>query len=70
MQLAPEVLSGNYYDGFLSDVWSLGVILYITVSATPPFFGESVGEVVQRIVAGGSPCFVPVDRLGALLNVW
>lgn len=54
MQLAPEVLSGNYYDGFLSDVWSLGVILYITVSATPPFFGESVGEVVQRIVAGAS----------------
>ncbi|CDI77976.1 CAM kinase, CDPK family, putative [Eimeria acervulina] len=50
--LAPEVLAGNYYDGFLSDVWSLGVILFIVVSATPPFFGESDGEVVQRIVAG------------------
>ncbi|OEH75150.1 uncharacterized protein LOC34622538 [Cyclospora cayetanensis] len=50
--LAPEVLAGNYYDGFLSDVWSLGVILYIIISATPPFFGESDGEVVQKIVAG------------------
>ncbi|KAL8272016.1 hypothetical protein Esti_004140 [Eimeria stiedai] len=50
--LAPEVLAGNYYDGFLSDVWSLGVILYIIISATPPFYGESDGEVVQKIVAG------------------
>lgn len=50
--LAPEVLAGNYYDGFLSDVWSLGVILYIIISATPPFYGESDGEVVQKIIAG------------------
>ena len=51
-QLAPEVLAGNYYDGFLSDVWSLGVILYIIISAAPPFYGESDGKVVQKIVAG------------------
>ncbi|KAL8439854.1 hypothetical protein Efla_004380 [Eimeria flavescens] len=50
--LAPEVLAGNYYDGFLSDVWSLGVILYIIISATPPFYGDSDGEVLQKIVAG------------------
>lgn len=62
LQLAPEVLAGNYYDGFLSDIWSLGVILYIIISATPPFYGESDGEVVQKIVAGepcGLVCLLP-----------
>ena len=34
---APEVISGQSYDGMKADVWSLGIILYCMVSARLPY---------------------------------
>jgi len=37
--IAPEVLAKNY--GPKCDLWSIGVITYITLSGIPPFNGAS-----------------------------
>lgn len=45
---APEVLNGNY--DFRCDIWSLGVLCYMLLSGTPPFFGKSVEDVYHSIL--------------------
>ncbi|KEP64682.1 UNVERIFIED_CONTAM: CAM kinase, CDPK family [Hammondia hammondi] len=50
--LAPEVLMGNYYDGFASDAWSLGVILFTMLAAAPPFNGPTHAELTRQITRG------------------
>ncbi len=35
--IAPDILKGDYCEK--CDIWSLGVILYILVTAVPPFDG-------------------------------
>lgn len=33
----PEMVSGRNYDGFVSDVWSMGIIFYVMVCGCLPF---------------------------------
>lgn len=42
--IAPEVIKGDY--SHKCDIWSLGVILYILVTAVPPFDGKNDKEII------------------------
>lgn len=49
--MAPEVVKGEEYD-YLCDLWSAGVILFIMLSGSPPFFEEDDAKVYDLIVKG------------------
>eukprot|EP00929_Paragymnodinium_shiwhaense_P008020 TRINITY_DN111943_c0_g1_i1.p1 TRINITY_DN111943_c0_g1~~TRINITY_DN111943_c0_g1_i1.p1 ORF type:complete len:513 (+),score=111.31 TRINITY_DN111943_c0_g1_i1:121-1659(+) len=49
--VAPEVVSGSTY-GVAVDVWSAGVLLYMMISATPPFFAATDAEVLRKVRTG------------------
>jgi calcium-dependent protein kinase len=48
--IAPEVLAKNY--GSKCDIWSCGVITYITLSGIPPFNGASDQEIMKKVKSG------------------
>ncbi|KAJ5067087.1 serine/threonine-protein kinase brsk2-like protein [Anaeramoeba ignava] len=47
---APEVIEGNEYDGVKSDIWSCGVILYVFLVGRLPFEGESIKDVLMKVL--------------------
>lgn len=47
---APEILLGDSYDAPAVDVWSLGVMLYMLVCGTPPFYEANDSETLTMIM--------------------
>ena len=46
---APEVLAGSY--DYRCDIWSLGVLCFMLLSGSPPFFGKTVEDVYQATIS-------------------
>ncbi len=55
--MAPEVIQRQY--GASCDTWSLGVILHILLSGSPPFTGSSDADILRavRTKVRGRECF-------------
>lgn len=47
---APEIITGNKYNGFKTDIWCCGIILYAMVCGYLPFDGMDNKELFKNIV--------------------
>ena len=45
--IAPEIIAGSYDQR--CDIWSAGVILYILLSAVPPFDGDNDKQIIEKV---------------------
>eukprot|EP00937_MAST-01D_sp_MAST-1D-sp2_P000715 g715.t1 len=61
--MSPEVIMGKEY-GALTDVWSLGVVLYEAAMLQRPFDGQTIRELLAAIVSGKKAPFTRKDCKG------
>jgi serine/threonine protein kinase len=50
--IAPEILKGAGYEGFESDIWSAGIVLYAILYGTVPFKAGNMHELHKLILTG------------------
>eukprot|EP00405_Crypthecodinium_cohnii_P033285 CAMPEP_0206526078 /NCGR_PEP_ID=MMETSP0325_2-20121206/488_1 /ASSEMBLY_ACC=CAM_ASM_000347 /TAXON_ID=2866 /ORGANISM="Crypthecodinium cohnii, Strain Seligo" /LENGTH=546 /DNA_ID=CAMNT_0054021127 /DNA_START=1 /DNA_END=1641 /DNA_ORIENTATION=+ len=63
--VAPEVVAGKRYS-FPADLWSAGTLVYMMLSATPPFWAPSDNEVLRKVRTGNySLSGAPWDMISA-----
>ena len=49
---APEIITGTKYIGPSVDIWSLGVILFASLTGKLPFNGKTVESTYSKVLAG------------------
>ena len=66
---APEILKGFPYDGFKTDIWCCGIILYAMLCGYLPFDGDDNQQIFQSIVEGELefPNFLGEDSINLLI---
>lgn len=52
---SPEIVEGRPYLGNECDMWSLGVILYVLLTASMPFDDSHMGNFLKTIAKGSYP---------------
>lgn len=55
--LAPEIVSGQGYSGFASDLWSLGILSYMMLFFQEPFDSADIDKLNQSIL--NQPIIIP-----------
>lgn len=53
---AVELISGIPYVGVKSDIWAMGVVLFILASGDPPFYGSNINSLYSKIKAVEYKC--------------
>ncbi len=62
LYMSPEQASGRTLEvDQRSDVWSLGVVLYMILCGRPPFSGKTLLEIIDNVNAGHHPPLRKVD---------
>ncbi|XP_041501930.1 sperm motility kinase 2B-like [Microtus oregoni] len=69
---APELFGVEPYDGYASDVWNLGVLLYYMVARHLPFQASSPMGLKQQILAANFsvPHHVPLDIFNVIVEIF
>ena len=55
--MAREVMTGNYNEK--ADIWSVGVMMYMMLSLTKPFYGKDKKDVAKKIMDGNFRFYSP-----------
>jgi serine/threonine protein kinase len=50
--MAPEILSGKPYDPKKSDIWSLGITLFMLATGKKPFEHQNMAQLIKLITSG------------------
>ena len=50
--IAPEIVLDKGYEGCYADLWSLGVLIYATVTGMVPFTGDDIDELHNSVLSG------------------
>ena len=68
---APEILKGLPYDGFKTDIWCCGIILYGMLCGFLPFDGDNNQEIFKQIVQCNPeyPSFLEDDSINLLIGI-